>query len=71
MRGLLIGEVLMADTSKLTANFLMIYVKHNYNYEIVTGLKMKNSKFFRFIFLFDTWVSLIFNDFDIMHELHY
>ena len=58
----------MADTSKLTGNFLMVYVKHNYNYEIVTGLKMKKSKFFRFILLFDTWVSLIINDSN-MHEL--
>ena len=56
MTGLVIDEVLISDTSELPENFLVIYVKQNYNYEILSGLRMKNVEFFNFIRLFEAWV---------------
>ena len=56
LNGLAIEEVLIPDTSELPKNFLVIYAKQNYNYEIITGLHMKDIEFFNFIRLFETWV---------------
>ena len=54
MKGLVIDELVLAYTPQLVKSYLVTYVKHNYDYEIVTGLYIIDKEYFRFTKLFDS-----------------
>ena len=55
---MVIQRLLVPDAVKLTKYFLMTYTGHNYDYEIVSGLKMIDNEFFKITKLFDWEVGL-------------
>ena len=59
-RGLVIGALTMSNSTRLIKNYLMTYVKHTYNYEIVTGLNVNKIEYLRLTHLFDLEVHSIY-----------
>ena len=56
-RGLVLCSLTVPNSSLFIKNHLMTYVRHDYNYEIITGLNnMNKDEYLRFIKLFDLTV---------------